>query len=168
MNIVYFLLSSVIVLFLTWRWLMLFTLCPYIILRQKYQYLSWKNQYNTPTNDELEKVNPLLPKKKFANLRNVYHKFDGFVNSFVRFIDIKVANVPSFLIRDFIYKYILGVKRGLNTTLHYGAEIRNHSCLVLGKGSIVGDKALLDARNRIILGRNVNISSNVSIYTHQR
>ena len=48
MNIVYFLLSLVIALFLTWHWIMLVILCPFIILRQKSQYLSWVNQYNTP------------------------------------------------------------------------------------------------------------------------
>ena len=111
--------------------------------------------------------NQLQPQKKFANLRKLYHKFYGYIDYYVRFIDVKVAFVPSFFIRDFIYKYILGVKMGLYTTLHYGAEIRNHSCLILGKGTIVGDKALLDARNGIILGENVNIISNVSIYTHQ-
>lgn len=171
MNFVYFLLSLGIILLLTWHWIMLVLLSPLIIWRQKSRYLSWVNNYNTPpvdSNSELTKeIAPIHPKKKFANLRNIYHKFYGYIDSFVRYIDIKVAFIPSFLIRDFIYKHILGVKMGLNTTLHYGAEIRNHSCLIMGKGAIVGDKALLDARNGIILGENVNISSNVSIYTHQ-
>lgn len=171
MSIVAILMLLVIILFLTWHWIMLVILCPFIIRRQKDQYLRWEKQYNTPphpVNSNIELIiNPLQTQKKFANLRRIYHKFYGFIDSFVRFIDIKVADVPSFFIRDFIYKNILGVKIGLNTTLHYGAEIRNHSCLILGKGTIVGDKALLDARNGIILGENVNISSNVSIYTHQ-
>lgn len=37
----------------------------------------------------------------------------------------------------------------------------------IGRGSIIGDNALLDARNGLTLGNNVNLSSNVSIYTLQ-
>lgn len=52
---------------------------------------------------------------------------------------------------------------------HYllGAEIRCHGKLKIGKGSIIGDKALLDARNGISIGKNVSFSSNISIYTEQ-
>ncbi len=39
--------------------------------------------------------------------------------------------------------------------------------MTIGKGTIIGDKALLDARNSIIIGENVNISSSVQIYTEQ-
>ena len=41
------------------------------------------------------------------------------------------------------------------------------NALWLGGGTIIGDNALLDARGGLIFGRNVNLSSNVSIYTLQ-
>ena len=37
----------------------------------------------------------------------------------------------------------------------------------IGKGSIIGDNAILDARRGLFIGRNVNLSSNVSVYTLQ-
>lgn len=53
------------------------------------------------------------------------------------------------------------------SVLHFGAEIRAPQKLVIGKGSIVGDRAILDARNGIIIGENVNFSSEVAIWTEQ-
>ena len=50
---------------------------------------------------------------------------------------------------------------------HAGAEIRASENLTIGRGSIIGDRALLDARNGLVIGENVNFSSDVHIYTEQ-
>ena len=39
--------------------------------------------------------------------------------------------------------------------------------LRIGKGTIIGDNALLNTREGLTMGKNVNLSSNVSIYTLQ-
>ena len=39
--------------------------------------------------------------------------------------------------------------------------------MTIGNSNIIGDNALLDARSGLTIGNNVNISSNVSIYTLQ-
>lgn len=39
--------------------------------------------------------------------------------------------------------------------------------MTIGNGSIIGDNAILDARNVLTFGENVNVSSNVSFYTEQ-
>ena len=39
--------------------------------------------------------------------------------------------------------------------------------LTIGRGSIVGDHAILDARGGLIIGDNVNLSTNVAIWTGQ-
>lgn len=62
---------------------------------------------------------------------------------------------------------MLGVDVAKNVVIHYKTEIRTPYNLHIGKGSIIGDNALLDARNGLQMGENVNISSNVSIYTEQ-
>ena len=54
-----------------------------------------------------------------------------------------------------------------NVVFHFRTEIRTIYNLKVGKGTIIGDNALLDARNKITMGENVNLSSNVSIYTEQ-
>lgn len=80
---------------------------------------------------------------------------------------MEVGNVPSHHIRNFIYKNIFRVRMQQNSIIYYGAEIRNHPKLIIGRGSIIGDNAILDARNGIEIGENVNFSSNVSIWTEQ-
>lgn len=83
-----------------------------------------------------------------------------------RWMLFQVAEIPSCHLRRFIYKAI-GVSMGKRVVFHFGTEIRTPYKLKLGNGCIIGDKALLDARNGLIMGNNVNLSSNVSIYTEQ-
>lgn len=69
-------------------------------------------------------------------------------------------------LRTWLYKG-LGVRMGKNVTIHFRTEIRSPERLTLGDGTIIGDNAILDARRGLTMGRNVNLSSNVSIYTLQ-
>lgn len=81
-----------------------------------------------------------------------------------RFLDYNISTFPSNHIRKWFYKG-LGAKIDKNVTFHFETEIRCHYKLKIGKGSIIGDNAILDARSGLELGENVNLSSNVSIYT---
>lgn len=56
---------------------------------------------------------------------------------------------------------------GKHSIIYFGSEIRASYKLQIGEGSIIGDRSILDARNGIIIGKNVNFSSNVSIWTEQ-
>lgn len=51
--------------------------------------------------------------------------------------------------------------------VYYGAEMREPYKIKIGRGSIIGDRAILDGRNGLEIGENVNFSSNVSIWTEQ-
>ncbi|MCQ2194720.1 MAG: acyltransferase [Paludibacteraceae bacterium] len=59
------------------------------------------------------------------------------------------------------------MKKGRNAVFHFRTEIRDPRNLEVGDGCIIGDNAILDARHGLVLGKNVNLSSNVSIYTRQ-
>ena len=83
-------------------------------------------------------------------------RLSGLYNGFVRYYDLEIGEIPSHHIRNFIYRYIFHVHLSENAVIYYGAEIRDHSKLYIGKGSIIGDKAILDARNGIEIGENVN------------
>lgn len=61
----------------------------------------------------------------------------------------------------------LGAKLKNGVVMHFKTEIRAPWLLEIGDGTIIGDNALLDARNSLKIGSNVNLSSNVSIYTMQ-
>jgi len=83
-----------------------------------------------------------------------------------RFVIINLGYIPSVRLRVWLYR-LLGVGIGRNAVVHYRTEIRCPNLLNIGAGSIIGDNVLLDARNQLTIGRNVNFSSNVSIYTEQ-
>ena len=83
-----------------------------------------------------------------------------------RYIVINIGYLPSVWLRRLLYR-CLGVCMDKKVVLHYRTEIRAPYRLRLGKGTIVGDNALLDARNGLTIGENVNLSSNVSVYTEQ-
>lgn len=78
-----------------------------------------------------------------------------------------IAQIPSHHIRNFFYRHIYLVQMGKHVTIYFGAEIRNPTGLKIGDGSIIGDNAILDARAGIEIGKNVNCSSNVRIWTLQ-
>lgn len=84
----------------------------------------------------------------------------------IRYFILSVGYIPSNHIRKWLYMG-LGVKIGKNVVMHYKTEIRSPRKLILGKGTIIGDNAILDARCGLVMGNNVNLSSNVSIYTLQ-
>ena len=83
-----------------------------------------------------------------------------------RYMLFQVSVFPSCHLRKKIYQ-LLGAQIDSNVVVHFKTEIRGVRKLILGKGTIIGDNAILDARNGLIMGHNVNLSSNVSIYTEQ-
>ena len=78
-----------------------------------------------------------------------------------------VSFIPSHTIRNYLYRHIFKVKLAQNAVIYYGAEIRAPWNLEIGEGSIIGDKSILDARRGIKIGRNVNFSTGVWIWTEQ-
>ncbi|MCD8291589.1 MAG: acyltransferase, partial [Prevotella sp.] len=83
-----------------------------------------------------------------------------------RYLLFHISTIPSNHIRKWLYKG-LGVHIDKYVVIHFKTEIRSPRNLYLGKGTIIGDNAILDARKGLIIGENVNLSSNVSIYTLQ-
>ena len=84
----------------------------------------------------------------------------------MRFAIYHIGTIPSNNIRKGIYHMLCG-RIESNVTIHFRTEIRCPRKLILGKGTIIGDNAILDARCGLTMGENVNLSSNVSIYTLQ-
>ena len=56
---------------------------------------------------------------------------------------------------------------GKKAVIYYGAEIRSPWMISIGEGSIIGDKAILDGRYGIVIGKNVNFSTGVWLWTLQ-
>lgn len=155
-----------VVLLLFCHWWLFFLVSPFVSLYKS------REGHNTETanrraNDErcagVEESLKSNHLRRSATRRTVA----ALVQGYCRYIDIEVGKIPSHHIRNFIYKYVFHVKIDKSAVVYYGAEIRCHRKLSIGKGSIIGDKAILDARNGLSIGKNVTLSSNVSIYTEQ-
>lgn len=74
-----------------------------------------------------------------------------------------VGNVPSHGIRRLFYS-LLGIKLGTKTTIHMWARFYNPSGISIGEGTIIGDHAFIDGRDRVSIGNHVDIASSVMIY----
>lgn len=88
---------------------------------------------------------------------------DGFT-----FLLFKVVGyMPFHCLRNIIYRSVFHMKIGRNTVIYYGLEARCPWNIEIGNGSIIGDHCILDARNGIRIGENVNLSTGVWIWTLQ-
>lgn len=76
-----------------------------------------------------------------------------------------VSKLPSHIIRKAILS-LLGLRMD-GAVLYGGFHIRKPDRIVIGAGTVVGHSATLDGRNCLSIGKNVNISSEVMIWTMQ-
>jgi len=83
-----------------------------------------------------------------------------------RYLMFNISIIPSIHLRRVLYKG-LGAHIDSKAIFHFRTEIRAPWLLSVGEGTIIGDNAILDARCGLTMGKNVNLSSNVSIYTLQ-
>lgn len=74
--------------------------------------------------------------------------------------------LPSHYLRKSIYR-AFGMKIGRNSYIYSGAEIRAPKNIKIGNDCIIGHRAILDGRNGISIGNNVNISTGAWFWTMQ-
>lgn len=78
-----------------------------------------------------------------------------------------IAYLPTHSLRNTIYKNVFKIKLGDKSTIYHGCEIISPWKLEIGDGSIVGIKNIIDARAGIYIGKNVNLSHEVNLWTMQ-
>jgi acetyltransferase-like isoleucine patch superfamily enzyme len=78
-----------------------------------------------------------------------------------------LAHIPSYRVRHVLYRRGLGLRLERGAHIHKGLEIRSGRKVSIGSGSIIGFDCILDGRGGITVGRNVNLSSEVAIWTLQ-
>ena len=89
------------------------------------------------------------------------------LSGFVAYYMLRLSYTPSHRLRNFFYRKVCGLKIQAGAVVYYGAEIRDPQKVVIGQGSIIGDRAVLDGRNGIVIGENVVLASEVRIWTEQ-
>ena len=142
------LLGLVVLLYL--KWILIILVFPFQVMHGQIL-KKWEKSKNAPL------VYRVLDKPY-----NYWEKI--FRKGWQRYMLFQISLVPSHHLRRFVYK-ALGAEIGKNVVFHFKTEIRGIQKLKIGKGTIVGDNALLAAQRGLTIGENVNISSNVSIYS---
>lgn len=74
-----------------------------------------------------------------------------------------VGYTPSHYLRRFFYR-LSGIKIGQGSTIHMEARFYDPRNIEIGEDSIIGEKAVLDGREKLLIGNHVDIASEVIIY----
>jgi acetyltransferase-like isoleucine patch superfamily enzyme len=77
------------------------------------------------------------------------------------------GNIPSRRLRHFLYKNFFRLGLHPTSTIYHGCEIRCPSSISIDRNSAIGDSCILDGRMGITIGKSVNLSSGVWIWTLQ-
>lgn len=124
--------------------------------------------YNKKKNTNTESVDKVLNFNNNTPINTINSTLKRYINGFIRYADFQTGMIPSHHIRNFLYRHIWLIEMESKSIIYWGAEIRGSEQLHIGKGSIIGDKAILDARRGgIYIGENVNFGSEVHLWTGQ-
>jgi acetyltransferase-like isoleucine patch superfamily enzyme len=77
-----------------------------------------------------------------------------------------ISNIPFYSIRRLFYA-LSGVKIGKKAFIHMGAQFFNPRGVSIGEGTIIGQNAFLDGREKLEIGKFVDIASDVMIYNSE-
>ena len=98
--------------------------------------------------------------------KRIWRRISTVFLEFVVFILHVVGYIPLHHVRRFFYR-LSGMTIGKGSTIHTMARFYNPSNIFIGTDSIVGEGAVLDGRDTLIIGDHVDIASEVMIYNSQ-
>lgn len=77
-----------------------------------------------------------------------------------------VGCIPIHEVRWFFY-ILSGIKIGRGSVIHTGLRLYDPRNIVVGEDTIIGENAVLDGRDRLMIGNHVDIASEVMIYNSE-
>jgi acetyltransferase-like isoleucine patch superfamily enzyme len=155
----------VIVIILTVRYIIL--LPGYMVV---YFFIKWKKSEERSDKNLLtsDKDKNIVEEEAGQNRISIKEKLINFAEGLLWFSMSYTGRIPSHRIRNFLYRNVYQVNLEKNVVIYNGAEFRAPYKLKIGKGSIIGNRAILDARRGgITIGKNVNLSTGVWLWTGQ-
>ena len=90
----------------------------------------------------------------------------AYMRSVLQVVLALLAFVPSHALRKAGLR-LFGARIAKKSLIYHGFWILAPWKMTIGKSSVVGDHAILDARGGLTIGKNVNLSTNVAIWTGQ-
>lgn len=92
------------------------------------------------------------------------------IASYIQDFDLLILRIvgylPLYSIRWLFYT-LAGVKIGRGVHIHIGTQFFNPRGVTIGEGSIIGQNAFLDGRDKLNIGKYVDIASEVMIYNSE-
>jgi len=96
-------------------------------------------------------------------IRKILNRINTVIVEIEVFILHIAGIIPSHFVRRFFYR-LGGIKIGKGSAFHMGIRFYNPSNIVIGEDSIVGESAVLDGRDKLMIGNHVDIATGVMIY----
>lgn len=101
-----------------------------------------------------------------AGLGKGVNRFYNYILDFELFIVRIIGFIPCSFTRKLVYR-AAGVKIGKGSHIHMGAQFFYPAGVEIGAGTIVGQNVFLDGRDKLRVGDNVDIASDVMIYNSE-
>jgi acetyltransferase-like isoleucine patch superfamily enzyme len=98
--------------------------------------------------------------------KKVMNRVETILLEFEVFFLHVIGFIPSHHIRRFCYR-LAGMKIGIGSAIHMGARFYNPANISIGMDTIIGEKGVLDGRDRLRIGNHVAIATEVMIYNSQ-
>ncbi len=96
-------------------------------------------------------------------IQKVFGRLKAIGLEFVVYVLWIIGFVPFHHIRRFFYR-LAGVEIGKGTSLHMQLTLYNPTHISIGKDTIIGERTVLDGREKLSIGNHVDIASEVMIY----
>jgi maltose O-acetyltransferase len=96
-------------------------------------------------------------------VEKIGRRFSKIVLEFEVFILHIVGCIPIHTVRKFFY-FLTGIKIGSGSTIHTGTRFYQPKNISIGDDTIIGEDAVLDGRDKIIIGNHVDVASQVMVY----
>lgn len=97
-------------------------------------------------------------------MKKIIRSLIHFGEDFILLLLTMAGYIPCHFFRKTFYR-LCGIRIGKNTSFHWRARFFKPWHLTIGRNSIIGNDAMLDARKGIHIGNNVSLSMGVWIWT---
>lgn len=101
-----------------------------------------------------------------SGFKKIFDRLISYVIDLDLFILRLIGWIPFHSLRILCYK-LDGVKIGRKAHIHMGIQFFNPGNISIGEGSVIGQNAFLDGRDKLIIGKHVDIASDVLIYNSE-
>lgn len=95
----------------------------------------------------------------FRRISTVYLEFIVMVLHFI-------GNIPCHHVRRFFYR-CAGMQIGQGSSIHTGLRMYDPSRIIIGEDTVIGEGAVLDGRDRLVIGDHVAFATGVMVYNSQ-